>query len=376
MLVATQCEAQGVGTMKLGLFMMPLHPPSRDYHEILEEDFEAVLHADQLGFDEVWIGEHFSSMTEPITSPLTFMAKAIPLTQSIKFCTGVLNLPQQHPAVIAGFAAMFDHLAEGRFIMGIGPGGLPSDFELFHLDDPMVRGKMTLESIDTILKIWAGEPPYVIEGEYWQIRQDEWYWPELGLGAMPKPYQKPHPPIAVAGMSPYPFFVKEAAKRGWGAVSANFIPAASAATHWVRFSEGCAEAGREPDSADWRLARTVLVTETDAEAQAYLAQPDNAVRYYFHYLSALMKKAGFSQIMKGLDEFDDELLTVDWAIDNIVIAGSPATVASEILAVREQVGPFGTIVLTGLDWDDKGLWRRSMELMASEVMPVLQREVN
>ncbi len=376
MVVATQCEAQGVGTMKLGLFMMPLHPPSRDYHEILEEDFEAVLHADQLGFDEVWIGEHFSSMTEPITSPLTFMAKAIPLTQSIKFCTGVLNLPQQHPAVIAGFAAMFDHLAEGRFIMGIGPGGLPSDFELFHLDDPMARGKMTLESIDTILKIWAGEPPYAIEGEYWQIRQDEWYWPELGLGAMPKPYQKPHPPIAVAGMSPYPFFVKEAAKRGWGAVSANFIPAASAATHWVRFSEGCAEAGREPDSADWRLARTVLVTETDAEAQAYLATSDNAVRYYFHYLSALMKKAGFSQIMKGLDEFDDDLLTVDWAIDNIVIAGSPATVAADILAVREQVGPFGTIVLTGLDWDDKGLWRRSMELMATEVMPLLRREVN
>jgi alkanesulfonate monooxygenase SsuD/methylene tetrahydromethanopterin reductase-like flavin-dependent oxidoreductase (luciferase family) len=313
-------------------------------------------------------------MTEPITSPLTFMAKAIPLTKKIKFCTGVLNLPQQHPAVIAGFAAMFDHLAEGRFIMGIGPGGLPSDFELFHLNDPMVRGKMTLESIDIILKIWAGEPPYVIEGEYWQIRQDEWYWPELGLGAMPKPYQQPHPPIAVAGMSPYPFFVKEAAKRGWGAVSANFIPSAAAATHWVRFAEGCAEAGREPDGADWRLARTILVTDTDADAKTYLAKPDNAVRYYFHYLSALMKKAGFSQIMKGLDEFDDDLLTVDWAIDNIVIAGSPATVAAEILAVREEVGPFGTIVLTGLDWDDEALWRRSMELMATEVMPILRRE--
>ena len=89
-----------------------------------------------------------------------------------------------------------------------------------------------------------------------------------------------------------------------------------------------------------------------------------------------MKKAGFSQIMKGLDEFDDDLLTVDWAIDNIVIAGSPATVASEILAVREEVGPFGTIVLTGLDWDDKELWRRSMELMATEVMPILRREVS
>ena len=113
------------------------------------------------------------------------------------------------------------------------------------------------------------------------------------------------------------------------AISANFIPAASVATHWQRFSEGCAEAGVEPDGERWHVARTILVTETDAEAKAYLARPDYAVRYYFYYLSALMKKAGFSQIMKGLEQFDDDKLTVDWAIDNIVIAGSPETVARE-----------------------------------------------
>ena len=357
--------------MRLGLFMMPLHPPTRDYHQMLEEDLEAVVEADRLGFDEVWIGEHFSSMTEPITSPLMFMAKAIPLTKNIRMCTGVLNLPQQHPAVVAGFAAMFDHLAEGRFTMGIGPGGLPSDFELFQLNDPMDRGKMTLESIETILKIWGGEPPYVIEGEYWQIRQDEWFWPEFGLGDMPKPYQQPHPPIAVAGMSAYPFFVKEAAKRGWLAISANFIPADSLATHWQRYVEGCEESGRTADGNSWHVARTVLVTETDAEAEAYLANPDCAPRYYFYYLSSLMKKAGFSVVMKGLTEMSDDDLTVDWALDKIVIAGSPDTVAEKILAVREQVGPFGTIVLTGLDWDDPALWKRSMALMANEVMPKL-----
>jgi alkanesulfonate monooxygenase SsuD/methylene tetrahydromethanopterin reductase-like flavin-dependent oxidoreductase (luciferase family) len=190
---------------------------------------------------------------------------------------------------------------------------------------------------------------------------------------MPKPYQQPHPPIAVAGMSPYPFFVKEAGRRGWIAVSANFIPPASAATHWQRYVEGCAEAGIEPDGAKWHLARTVLVTETDAEAQAYLARPDCAPRYYFYYLSALMKKAGFAQIMKGLEQFSDDELTVDWALDHIVIAGSPATVTEKLLAVREQVGPFGALVLTGLDWDDKSVWKRSMELMAREVMPRLDQ---
>jgi alkanesulfonate monooxygenase SsuD/methylene tetrahydromethanopterin reductase-like flavin-dependent oxidoreductase (luciferase family) len=176
-------------------------------------------------------------------------------------------------------------------------------------------------------------------------------------------------------MSPYPFFVKEAARRGWMAISANFIPAASVATHWQRFTEGCTEAGVEPDGARWHVARTVLVTETDAEATAYLQRSESAVRYYFHYLSALMKKAGFSQIMKGLEQFPDEELTVDWALKNIVIAGSPATVTEKLLALREQVGPFGTLVLTGLDWDDKGLWQRSMALVAKEVMPALRRDL-
>jgi alkanesulfonate monooxygenase SsuD/methylene tetrahydromethanopterin reductase-like flavin-dependent oxidoreductase (luciferase family) len=88
---------------------------------------------------------------------------------------------------MAGFAAMFDHLSNGRFVMGIGPGGLPSDFELFGLEDAMARGRMTLESIETILKIWSSEPPYQIDGEFWKIQQNEWHWPELGLGHMPKP---------------------------------------------------------------------------------------------------------------------------------------------------------------------------------------------
>ena len=110
------------------------------------------------------------------------------------------------------------------------------------------------------------------------------------------------------------------------------------------------------------MARTVLVTETDAEADAYLAKPDCAVRYYFYYLSKLMKKGRLLADHEGPRQFDDEQLTVDWAIDNIMMAGSPATVADKLLAVREQVGPFGTLVLTGLDWDDPALWKRSMAL--------------
>jgi alkanesulfonate monooxygenase SsuD/methylene tetrahydromethanopterin reductase-like flavin-dependent oxidoreductase (luciferase family) len=59
--------------MKLGLFMMPLHDPQRDYTQVLQEDREAILLAEKLGYEEAWVGEHYSARTEPIPDPLQFM---------------------------------------------------------------------------------------------------------------------------------------------------------------------------------------------------------------------------------------------------------------------------------------------------------------
>ena len=117
-------------TVKLGMFTMPFHHPDRNYAELLAEDQEAVVLADQLGFSEAYVGEHFSSWSERITSPLIFLATVISRTRQIRLGTGVLNLPQTHPATVAAHAAMFDQLSGGRFIMGIGPGGLVSDLEV------------------------------------------------------------------------------------------------------------------------------------------------------------------------------------------------------------------------------------------------------
>ena len=79
--------------MQLGLFMQPIHPPSRDYGQVLEEDREAIRLADALGYSECWIGEHFTAAVEPITVPLTFCATLIHETCRIRFGTGVTSLP-------------------------------------------------------------------------------------------------------------------------------------------------------------------------------------------------------------------------------------------------------------------------------------------
>ena len=100
-----------MGRRKLAYFMMPLHNPTKDYHTALQEDTEAVLLADRVGFDQVWIGEYYSSRAEQIPSPLMFMVSLADRTQQISFITGVLCFPQYYSAVVAGQAALFDHLS-------------------------------------------------------------------------------------------------------------------------------------------------------------------------------------------------------------------------------------------------------------------------
>ena len=111
--------------------MMPLHPSDKDVGVSYEEDRQLVLLADKLNYKEAWMGEHYSSTAEPVTSPLIFNASLISETKNIKFGSGVISLPQQHPAVVAGQISLLDHLSKGRVIMGVGAGGLVSDWELF-----------------------------------------------------------------------------------------------------------------------------------------------------------------------------------------------------------------------------------------------------
>lgn len=157
--------------LEVGLFHMPLHPADKPLGDVLAENTEKIIYADQLGFSETWIGEHYTATTEPITAPMMFLASLLPQTKQIRLGTGVICLPNHHPAQIAGQAAQFDHMAKGRFMMGIGPGGLISDMELFDVLDAGVRMEKFAESIGMIKQIWAQDPPYDIKGKHWHICQ-------------------------------------------------------------------------------------------------------------------------------------------------------------------------------------------------------------
>ena len=150
--------------MRLGMFMMPVHPPDRTFWGTLDEDTEKSLLADQLGFDELWLGEHFSASTEPIPSPLMFFADLLHRTKHITFGTAVINIPNHHPAIVAAECAQFDHMSRGRFMLGVGPGGLISDFELFKLTDHGARNRMVVEAVDMIRRDLVAGPALRAQG--------------------------------------------------------------------------------------------------------------------------------------------------------------------------------------------------------------------
>ena len=84
--------------MKLGLFMMPLHPSYRPVADCYDRDIDQLVLADRLGFEEAWLGEHFTEKWENAPAPDLLIAKALALTEQIRFGTGV-SLPGMHEPV-------------------------------------------------------------------------------------------------------------------------------------------------------------------------------------------------------------------------------------------------------------------------------------
>lgn len=357
--------------MKLGYFTMPVHPLHRNYTQTLKEDREAIILADELGFDCAFVGEHLTDQAENITNSMLFQATLIHSTKQIKLATGTTNLAHMHPTLVAVNAAMFDHLSEGRFILGISPGALPTDAEAlgFAYGD---RNEIFAEAIDVILEIWQREPPYDIDlpDNRFKVSTGSWMFPEVGVGIMPKPYQQPRPEIVGTVVAPFSKGVIKMGERDFHPLSANFLLPKWVATHWPNYAEGKKKAGVAADPVDWRIARTIFVADDDRVAQSY-GKNDAASPYRFYYrqMTAKFEKAGLLGVYKYDREEPDDAITLDRVLDDLVICGTVNDVVDQVLAFRETVGDFGTLVVAGMDWVDESLTKRSMQLLAEQVLP-------
>jgi alkanesulfonate monooxygenase SsuD/methylene tetrahydromethanopterin reductase-like flavin-dependent oxidoreductase (luciferase family) len=357
--------------MRLGFFTMPMHGMERDWAQTLKEDRETVILADRLGFHDAFIGEHLTDRMERVTNSMMFLASLVSDTKTIKLATGTSNLSQSHPVLVASQAAMLDHLAEGRFIFGISPGALSTDAEALGILDED-RNRMFAEAIDVILEIWKRDPPYDIDlpGNRYKVSTRRTMAEHLGVGVLPKPYQTPHPEIVGTVLAPFSKGVVEMGKRDFHPLSANFLLSRWLPSHWQNYAEGKAAVGAVADPKDWRVARTIFVADDEKTAERYgRTDPNSPYGAYYRQILAKLHRSKRLFVMKESKDQPDEAVTWDFVMDQLVIFGTVNRVVDRILALHEEIGDFGELVYAGMDWADPALTKRSMQLMAEEVMP-------
>ena len=155
--------------------------------------------AEELGFDSVWASDHvvmpekhLGSFSEVFYDPFMLLSYIAAETSKIKIGTSVIILPYRNPVVVAKMIATLDVLSGGRVIFGVGPGWMREEYNALSVPYEK-RGARTNEYIQAIKELWVNEAPS-FEGEFCSFSDIKFY---------PKPAQKPHPPVLIAGASDY-----------------------------------------------------------------------------------------------------------------------------------------------------------------------------
>jgi alkanesulfonate monooxygenase SsuD/methylene tetrahydromethanopterin reductase-like flavin-dependent oxidoreductase (luciferase family) len=305
--------------MEFGLFTEFQCPAGMSEVTAFEESMAQMRAAEALGFDAVWLGElHFQKDRSVLASPLVVAAAIAASTRRVKIGIAVQVLPLSHPLRLAEDVATVDHLSRGRLDFGVGRSGLPGHYEGFNIPYGESRERF-LETLEVLVKAWTQER-FSHDGRYYQFRD---------VCVMPKPYQRPHPPLRVAATSEetypmvgrlgYPLFV---------AVRTTSI------SDLRRFLGGYHDAWRaagHPGRGDVALLVPVYVAETARQARE---EPEASTRHWFRSIAeALMRSP-----TRRADA--ERLAAVSYAeiLDEQVVYGTPEAVAERLGALREELG--------------------------------------
>ncbi len=353
--------------MQLGYFSFPVHPKNKSLSRCFEEDKNAILLIDKLGFKEAFLGEHLTDEHERISSSLLFISSLIHKTKNINLGTGTLNLPHHNPAQLASDIAMIDHISAGRLIVGIGPGSLVSDMEAFNTIKKN-RNEMFLESINHMIKIWKLKPPYNLKGKYWNINTIKTFDKKLSIGTFMNTYQKPHPEIVCTSLSRNTKSIEALSKKGWNLLSSNFLQEESLKYH----SKGIQKKFNGMKK-NWRVARKIFINENKRVTEDYVFSTKSP---YFKTLVQIMNKLekyGKIDVIKKNPEDKKENINPHKILKDLVIAGGANEVAEKILKLRENIGNFNTITYVGIDWKNPQLAKNSLYLMSKKVIKILNK---
>jgi alkanesulfonate monooxygenase SsuD/methylene tetrahydromethanopterin reductase-like flavin-dependent oxidoreductase (luciferase family) len=174
--------------MRFGLFFQASESPGRPHAERFAEMLDLIALAESLGFDVAWLAEiHFGGAFSLLSSPLTAVPAIAHRTRRIRIGTAVTLLPLHHPLHLAEQAATADVLSGGRLEFGVGRGSIPTQFHGFRIPVSENRARFD-ECLDIVRLAWTRDR-FSYRGRFYQVDD---------LEVVPKPVQRPHPPIRVA----------------------------------------------------------------------------------------------------------------------------------------------------------------------------------
>jgi alkanesulfonate monooxygenase SsuD/methylene tetrahydromethanopterin reductase-like flavin-dependent oxidoreductase (luciferase family) len=357
--------------MNVGLFLQPAHPAGQPLRKGYDWDLQMIRWADELGYNEVFVGQHFTMPWEPLPAPDLLMSAAFEQTEQIVISAGVHNLPFHNPVELAYRLAFLDHIAQGRLIAGVGSGGTPSDWQLFNVDGRSGQtSRMMWEALDLMTRLWTESEPFEFRGEFWSAN-----FPGMakdgGLGAHIRCFQDPHPRIAIGGASPRSSTLRQAVALGHIPISLA-LNTSILAGHGEMIDLGAADAGNSPDRSDWRVVQHVLIADSDAEARKLAREGNMARGFQEFFLPHVYGSPSRLAMIKHDESVADDDVTVEYLMDHHWLVGSPDTVVERLREVMEVTGGFGTLLAGTYDYSDQPeAYRRSLELLVSEVAPRL-----
>jgi limonene 1,2-monooxygenase len=345
--------------MRFGVFLAPHHPIGE--HPMLQyrRDLALAEHADALGLDEFWCGEHHSSGWETIGSPEMFLAAAGERTKRIKLGTGVISLPYHHPFHVAQRIVQLDHMTGGRAIFGSGPGALPSDARTLRID-PMTQRDRQDEALGVILRLLRGEERFDFSSDWFEMR-------EAALQVLP--LQENLPMVTASSLSPSG--MKLAGKYGIGVIS---VASSSSEglqalpTQWAFAEAAATEHAKTVDRHDWRVSMAFHLAETEEQARNEAA--DGLQRWHNEYNVQILGRPG-SKYFADKWELLERVTGRGADGAGTAVIGTPEMLVAKVRELQEVTGGFGVLIGFAHDWANREATLRSWDLLARYVIPEL-----
>lgn len=347
--------------MKFGMLHLFENPVGKTEHQIVKEQLDIMRAAEDLGFDSVWPAEHHFSEYGFCVSTAMTLAALSQVTKRIRLGTGVVVLPLHHPLRVAEEFALLDLMSDGRLEFGIGRGYQPTEFKGYGVDQTRAR-EIFAESVDIILQAWTRERVNH-RGRHFQIEDQP---------VRPKPIQKPHPPIWVAGISRETFTL--VGERGFNLLCAPVFgfQGKTAKELLEAYRAALLSAGHDPAQKEIGALCMIYCADTTEEARRDFADP---VLWYYRTIAKYIAPPKGQEPVKTYEVYAktrDLAASVSWEElleAGAVICGDPDHCAERIAALREEFGYTTLLCWTRLGGFSHQKVIRSMELLQKRVFP-------